>query len=85
MSFRSQRRSRTSASYPWGRARTREGIHLGAVAGTIDLVQRCYTGLEVHHSSTHNLDRAPTPITVAGEAVELHPHETIAIDLQRAS
>jgi len=25
---------------------TREGIHLGAMAGTIDLVQRCYTGLE---------------------------------------
>ena len=27
---------------------TREGIHLGAMAGTIDLVQRCYTGLRVH-------------------------------------
>lgn len=26
---------------------TPEGIHLGAMAGTIDLVQRCYTGLEV--------------------------------------
>jgi trehalose/maltose hydrolase-like predicted phosphorylase len=25
---------------------TREGIHLGAMAGTVDLVQRCYTGLE---------------------------------------
>jgi trehalose/maltose hydrolase-like predicted phosphorylase len=25
---------------------TREGIHLGAMAGTIDLVQRCYTGIE---------------------------------------
>jgi len=27
---------------------TPEGIHLGAMAGTIDLVQRCYTGLEVY-------------------------------------
>lgn len=26
---------------------TPEGIHLGAMAGTVDLVQRCYTGLEV--------------------------------------
>ena len=25
---------------------TAEGIHLGAMAGTLDLVQRCYTGLE---------------------------------------
>lgn len=25
---------------------TSEGIHLGAVAGTIDLIQRCYTGIE---------------------------------------
>lgn len=26
---------------------TREGIHLGAMAGTVDLLQRCYTGLEL--------------------------------------
>jgi alpha,alpha-trehalase len=26
---------------------TAEGIHLGAMAGTIDLLQRCYTGLEL--------------------------------------
>ena len=25
---------------------TKEGIHLGAMAGTIDLIQRCYTGIE---------------------------------------
>ena len=23
---------------------TKEGIHLGAMAGTIDILQRCYTG-----------------------------------------
>ena len=27
---------------------THEGIHLGAMAGTIDILQRCYTGLEFH-------------------------------------
>jgi trehalose/maltose hydrolase-like predicted phosphorylase len=26
---------------------TREGIHLGAMAGTVDLLQRCYTALEL--------------------------------------
>jgi len=26
---------------------TPEGIHLGAMAGTVDLIQRCYTGIEV--------------------------------------
>jgi trehalose 6-phosphate phosphatase len=28
---------------------TAEGIHVGAMAGTIDLLQRCYTGLEMRH------------------------------------
>lgn len=26
---------------------TAEGIHLGAMAGTVDLIQRCYTGIEI--------------------------------------
>src|SRR5690606_8175025 len=26
---------------------THEGVHLGALAGTVDLVQRCYTGIAV--------------------------------------
>jgi trehalose/maltose hydrolase-like predicted phosphorylase len=26
---------------------TREGVHLGAMAGTVDILQRCYSGLEV--------------------------------------
>jgi alpha,alpha-trehalase len=26
---------------------TSEGIHLGAMAGTVDIMQRCYTGLRV--------------------------------------
>jgi len=25
---------------------TKEGVHLGAMAGTVDLIQRCYTGIE---------------------------------------
>lgn len=32
---------------------TAEGIHLGAMAGTIDLLQRCYTGLELRGEVLH--------------------------------
>ena len=32
---------------------TPEGIHLGAMAGTIDLLQRCYTGLELRGEVLH--------------------------------
>jgi alpha,alpha-trehalase len=32
---------------------TREGIHLGAMAGTVDLVQRCYTGIETRGNVLH--------------------------------
>lgn len=28
---------------------TREGIHMGAMGGTLDLIQRCYTGLELRN------------------------------------
>ncbi|HEX5598581.1 MAG TPA: glycosyl hydrolase family 65 protein [Micromonosporaceae bacterium] len=30
---------------------TREGIHLGAMAGTLDLVERCYLGLEIREDA----------------------------------
>lgn len=39
---------------------TAEGIHLGAMAGTLDLVQRGLTGLEVRDGALH-LDPAPLP------------------------
>ncbi|GAB4274559.1 MAG: glycosyl hydrolase family 65 protein [Coriobacteriia bacterium] len=32
---------------------TREGIHLGAMAGTVDIVQRCYTGIEMREDVLH--------------------------------
>src|SRR5690606_10008803 len=30
---------------------TPEGIHLGAMAGTVDIIQRCYTGMEVRDAA----------------------------------
>ncbi len=30
---------------------TREGVHLGAMAGAVDLLQRCYTGLDLREDA----------------------------------
>ncbi len=32
---------------------THEGIHLGSMAGTVDILQRCYTGLEFHDDTLY--------------------------------
>ncbi|HEX5596019.1 MAG TPA: glycosyl hydrolase family 65 protein [Micromonosporaceae bacterium] len=31
------------------RGTTREGVHLGAIGGTLDILQRCYPGLDLRH------------------------------------
>jgi trehalose/maltose hydrolase-like predicted phosphorylase len=47
---------------------TAEGIHLGAMAGTVDLVQRCYTGLEIRDDVLWLNPRLPAEI----KKIELH-------------
>ncbi|MBX6749003.1 MAG: family 65 glycosyl hydrolase [Micromonosporaceae bacterium] len=42
---------------------TREGIHLGAMAGTLDLVERCYLGLETRQDALWLNPRLPRQIT----------------------
>ena len=42
---------------------TKEGIHLGAMAGTIDLAQRCYTGLEPRARVLHFNPTLPDDLT----------------------
>jgi trehalose/maltose hydrolase-like predicted phosphorylase len=41
---------------------TAEGIHLGAMAGTVDLLQRCYTGLELRQDVLWLAPRLPAPL-----------------------
>jgi adenine/guanine phosphoribosyltransferase-like PRPP-binding protein len=41
---------------------TREGIHLGAMTGTLDLVQRGYTGLTVEQDQLHFDPALPTEV-----------------------
>lgn len=38
---------------------THEGIHLGAMAGTVDILQRCYTGMEFGDDVLHFNPRIP--------------------------
>jgi trehalose/maltose hydrolase-like predicted phosphorylase len=42
---------------------TREGIHLGAMAGTVDIVQRAYTGAVVREGCLWFDPALPTPLT----------------------
>ena len=49
---------------------TREGIHLGAMAGTVDIVQRAYTGVAVREDCLWFDPALPTPLTHLD--VELH-------------
>jgi alpha,alpha-trehalase len=64
------------------RGTTPEGIHLGAMAGTVDIVQRCYTGLAMHGetlcfnpSLPHDLERLHLRLQYRGHslAIEVGP------------
>lgn len=41
---------------------TAEGVHLGAMAGTVDLVQRCYAGMHTEGGTLHLNPRLPAAI-----------------------
>ena len=41
---------------------TPEGVHLGAMAGTVDLIQRCYTGLETRSGALMLNPRLPKEV-----------------------
>jgi alpha,alpha-trehalase len=62
---------------------TAEGVHLGAMAGTIDLVQRCYTGIELRGEVLRLAPTIPTDLgslrlrlRYRGQDVELALTET---------
>ena len=63
---------------------TREGVHLGAMAGTVDMILRCYAGLEIrgdvlrlHPALPPELPRAEFEIVYRGQpiSVELTPSQ----------
>lgn len=53
---------------------TGEGIHLGAMAGTVDLVQRCYTGLRVHDDELHLDPALPSGLDSLRLRIHLRSH-----------
>ena len=53
---------------------TAEGIHLGAMAGTIDLLQRCYTGLETRGDALHLDPAIPEALGSLAFAVRYRGH-----------
>jgi trehalose/maltose hydrolase-like predicted phosphorylase len=44
------------------RGTTAEGVHLGAMAGAVDLLQRCYTGLEIREDALWLDPRLPSAL-----------------------
>jgi beta-phosphoglucomutase family hydrolase len=71
---------------------TSEGVHLGAMAGTVDMIQRCFTGLEMREDVlwfNPNLpDELPTlkfPIRYIGHWLQVSiTHERLVISLEHS-
>lgn len=53
---------------------TPEGIHLGAMAGTVDVVQRCYTGLEVRGDALHIDPALPDDLACLETTIQYRRH-----------
>ncbi|EMR02257.1 glycoside hydrolase family 65 protein [Cesiribacter andamanensis] len=53
---------------------TPEGIHLGAMAGSVDLVQRCYCGLEVENNLLHVTPSLPASMPEVQMRVQYRGH-----------
>lgn len=66
---------------------TGEGLHLGAMAGTIDLIQRCYTGIEPRDNVLTFNPRLPdelrslrTTVRYRGQTLDVRvDHETLEV------
>jgi alpha,alpha-trehalase len=61
---------------------TAEGIHLGAMAGTVDVLQRCYTGLELRGEVLWLNPRLPEPMRRLRLLVHYRGH-TLGLDVTR--
>ncbi|MCO5995542.1 glycoside hydrolase family 65 protein [Actinoallomurus rhizosphaericola] len=59
---------------------TGEGVHLGAMAGTLDLAQRCYTGLEPRGDVLRLNPRLPPGLPGLGMELRYRGHWGIRLD-----
>ncbi|MBE1878262.1 glycoside hydrolase family 65 protein [Myceligenerans pegani] len=58
---------------------TAEGVHLGAMAGTIDIVQRCYTGLDVSDGVLRLAPRLPPELGALDLRLRFRDHWGITV------
>jgi len=58
---------------------TPEGIHLGAMAGTVDLVRRCYAGIETRDDVLRLGPRLPRELTTLHLELRYRGHQGIEI------
>lgn len=53
---------------------TAEGIHLAAMAGTVDMIQRCYTGLEVRENILYINPLLPDDLSEINQRIRYRSH-----------
>lgn len=53
---------------------TSEGIHLAAMAGTVDMIQRCYTGLEVRNNILYINPLLPDDLSEVKQRIRYRSH-----------
>jgi trehalose/maltose hydrolase-like predicted phosphorylase len=58
---------------------TAEGIHLGAMAGTVDLIQRCYTGLAIRDGVLHLNPSLPPELPQLEMRMHFRGHEGMTV------
>ena len=63
---------------------TPEGIHLGAMAGTVDIIQRCYTGLNVQNDVLWLNPLLPDEISSLNLQLR-YRRELVHVDITRSS
>jgi alpha,alpha-trehalase len=56
---------------------TTEGIHLGAMAGTVDMLHRCYTGIETRSDSLHFAPLLPRDVRELSVAIRYRQQQII--------
>jgi alpha,alpha-trehalase len=58
---------------------TAEGIHLGAMAGTVDMVHRCYTGIEARNNVLHFAPMLPPDLRRLSISVRYRHHRIFLV------
>ncbi|MGH3389594.1 MAG: glycoside hydrolase family 65 protein, partial [Actinomadura sp.] len=62
---------------------TAEGVHLAAMAGTVDLVQRCFAGVEAHRGALCINPRVPGEISEVRLALRYHGLWAVDVSCRR--